>query len=79
MDGKELGEMPVHGENTYDGITMRQHFAAMLLQGLLANPGGPVQASPISGTYYCNTDEDVVAHWAVSQADALLRELAKET
>ncbi|MBR9878652.1 MAG: hypothetical protein GYB17_03960 [Gammaproteobacteria bacterium] len=54
------------------GLTKREHFAAMAMQGLLSNPGGPVQHNPISGTGYCNSDAGIVAAWSLEIADALL-------
>lgn len=53
----------------YPGLTKRELFAAMAMQGLLATlvPG---QNDP--------TDE-VLASWSVHQADALLAELNKKT
>jgi hypothetical protein len=53
----------------------RRQIAAALLQGLLANPGGPVQGNPSSETWYENCTQEQVATWAVDQADALIREL----
>lgn len=34
-----------HGNGAQVGISMRDYFAAKAIQGLLANPGGPIQAS----------------------------------
>ena len=59
------------------GLTKREHFAAMAMQGLLSNPGGVVQANSMSGTNWCNCDADDMAQWSVSCADALLAELDK--
>lgn len=47
------------------GLTIREHFAAMAMQGLLAYFGDEEQSS------------DVTARGAVHQADALIAELAK--
>lgn len=61
------------------GLTKRELIAAMAMQGLLSNPGGPVQASNVSGwqsTTNCSRGD--VANESVQFADALLAELAKE-
>ncbi|MBS8267164.1 hypothetical protein DYI26_00245 [Halomonas litopenaei] len=68
------GEFAADGMNV-DGLTKREHFAAMAMQGLLSNPGGPVQHNPISGTGYCNSDAGIVAVWSLEVADALLKAL----
>jgi hypothetical protein len=39
----------------------------------LANPGGPIQASPMSGWNFCNCDAENVAHLAYAFADAMLK------
>ncbi len=48
----------------YSGLTVREHFAAMAMQGILTNPNRPA-----------NPKE--VAEAAMWFADALLRELEK--
>ena len=48
------------------GITVRQYFSALAMQGLLANP----DVGNVTGT-------KVIAEWSVEQADALIEELAK--
>lgn len=70
MDAKELGDKPmnaalVHGQVA--GITLRQHYAGVAMQGITAHPEFG------SGTF------TGIAETAVKQADALLAELAKET
>ena len=61
------------------GLTKREAFAMAMLQGLLSNPGGPVQASPRSGWLSAvNCCRGQVAQEAVYYADALLEELAKD-
>lgn len=65
--------------NGQEGLTKRELLAAMAMQGMLANPGGPVQASSNSGwqsTTNCNRGD--VANEAVQFADALIAELAKD-
>lgn len=49
----------------YQGLTKRELFAAMAMQGLLANPRGS------------EVKRDIVVSEAVFVADALLKELAK--
>lgn len=61
------------------GLTKRELFAAMCLQGILANPGGPVQASSHSGwrsTTNCSREQVVME--ASLYADALLAELEEQ-
>ena len=56
------------GEKIIDcGLTIREHFAAMAMQGLLA--GGVVT--------YPTSHKESVAVFAVEFADALLKELEK--
>jgi hypothetical protein len=73
-DGSVTRVIPVEFS---DGITKREHFAAMAMQGLLSNSGGAVQANSMSGTGFCNTDEVGLAQWSLACADALLKELEK--
>lgn len=55
-----------------DGMTLRDYFAAKAMQGLMANPGGPVQASCMSGWSFANCDKNDVATLAYVMADAML-------
>lgn len=75
MDAKKLGQQPINAigpEGTYGfgnaGLTKREHFAAMAMLGLSAN------SSPQVSTW----DATKTAECAVSFADALLAELARE-
>lgn len=52
---------PYHGHAPCDGMTLRDYFAAKAMQGYLTHE----QAA--------NSPEDVVAGWAYSMADAMLR------
>lgn len=63
---------------TEPGITKRELFAAMAMQGLLSNAGGPYQASKQSGWRIVNCTQKQVAQECVDMADALLAELAKD-
>lgn len=60
------------------GLSKRELFAAMAMQGLLANPGGPIQANGMSGWALCNCTEDDVVGTSLSLADALIAALNKE-
>lgn len=63
-------------EGVVTGLTKRELFAAMAMQGMLSNPGGPVQANSMSGwnsTVNCTHGD--VAHEAIKFADDLLSEL----
>ena len=52
--------------DSYGGLTIREHFAGLAMQGLLADP------SSSSATAWD------LAHVAIEHADALIAELAKE-
>jgi len=52
-------------ENHVNGLTKREQFAAMAMQGLLSVVNDPF-------------NDFSVSEWAVKYADALLAELAKE-
>lgn len=54
-------------------MALRDDFAAAALQGLVANPGGPIQENSRSGWGYANTTPDGVATEAYALADAMLR------
>lgn len=54
----------------------RMMIATHLCAGILSNPGGPLQHSPISGWYWCNCAEEDPAIIAVRLADHLLAALA---
>jgi hypothetical protein len=53
----------VHPRGSDGGINLREHFASMAMQGMLANPGR--ESAPY----------DQVARDAVSMADALIADL----
>lgn len=60
------------------GLTKRELIAAMALQGLLSNPGGPVQASSVRGWRPCtNCTYAEVAQEAAAFTDALLHTLER--
>lgn len=57
------------GDNTdHGGLTLREHYAGMAMQGLLANPLGRKGVNPA----------DEMARVAIACADALPKELAGE-
>lgn len=51
----------------------RDELAAKVMQGLLANPCGPIQANGMSGWNWCNCTLEDVADLAWHIADAMLR------
>ena len=53
----------------------RMMLAGMAMQGLLSNPGGPIQANGMSGWGLTNCKDDDVAWYSVHIADVLLAEL----
>ncbi len=59
------------------GLTKREHFAAMAMQGILSNAGGVIQGNNLSGTGWCNSSAKGLAEWSIECADALLAELEK--
>ena len=60
-----------------NGLTKREHFAAMAMQGLLSNSGGVIQSNSMCGFSFCNCNEEDVAKLSTTIADALLLELSK--
>jgi len=58
---------------TTPGLSIRDYFAAKAMQGLMANPGGPIQASGMSGWSFTNCDKNDVAELAFVIADAMLK------
>ena len=61
-----LRAFPIPGPLFAIGLTKRELFAAMAMQGIVSNPNAAIIAGP-----------DVVAAAAVEAADALLAEPAK--
>lgn len=73
-----LGDGFVHtfddsNPDSYPGLTLRQHFAGLAMQGVLANPTGEP-----SGDFEKEHFAKVVAVMAVRHADALLAALASD-
>jgi hypothetical protein len=67
LNGKGQPEM------TGFGASLRDYFAAKAIQGLLANPGGPIQANGMSGWDWCNCAAEDVAALAWHIADTMLK------
>ena len=69
MNGRALGRRPVRAirkpGDYCDGMTLREHYAGLALQGLLADRG-------------CIGTPESFARSAVRMSDALLDELAAE-
>lgn len=57
----------------------RERIATAALKGLLANSGGPIQHSPMSGWSFTNCKLEDVTELAVSFADALMAALGGES
>ncbi len=67
MTAKENGEMAAYPQmGRFNGLTKRELFAAMALQGFAASSQENTQTSA------------QLAAWSIERADALLAELAKE-
>lgn len=60
------------------GLTKRELIAAMVMQGLAANPGGPWQANNQNGWALANCTLEDFAEVCTDAANALLAELAKD-
>jgi hypothetical protein len=75
MENKKSAAYPV---DIQKGLTKREYFAGLAMQGLLANSGGVIQANEMSGTGWCNGDAESMAQLCIESADALLKELDKE-
>lgn len=69
----------MQGESISFGFTKRELFAAMAMQGLLANPGGPIQANGMSGWSIVNCEPINVGRTALGMADALIAALNEAT
>ena len=54
------------------GLSKREEFVKSFIQGLLANSGGPIQASSLCGFTFCNTDIPGMVKLAIEIADCSL-------
>lgn len=72
---------PEHAPNNsmQFGLTKREYIAAMAMQGLLSNPGGPIQVNASCGWSLTNCTREDVAGAACRFADALLAELSESS
>lgn len=59
------------------GMTLRDYFAAKVLQGLCANPGGPFQRNEMSGWDIVNCKYEDIVKMAYGIADTMLAERSK--
>jgi hypothetical protein len=62
-----------NAKTVHVGMTMRDYFAAKALQGILANPGGVVQANSACGWSLCNCTLGDVAEFSYQLAGAMLK------
>lgn len=75
MENKDKPAFPSDNHTEY-GLTKREYFAVMALQGLRAS--GIKRESHTAGrTYYYVESSHTVAKMALEDADALLKELEK--
>ena len=61
----------------HGGMSLRAWLAGQALAGLVANPGGPIQANAMSGWSYTNCTIEQVADEACRIADAMLVSLSE--
>lgn len=76
------GQKQEKGDINYSsiaGLTKREEFAKAAMQGLLANPGGPIQSNGMNGWSFANCEVEGVASLACGIADALLAALDEST
>lgn len=59
-----------------DGLTIREHFAACALQGVLANPS-MMETLAVMGLPTGENSAKLASNYAVEAADALIAELNK--
>lgn len=59
------------------GMDIRTTIATKMMQGLISNPGGPVQRNEMNGWAFTNCSHQDVAEFSVALADALIEELNK--
>lgn len=61
------------GHAPCDGMTLRDYMAAKTLQGMLANPGGPLQRNDQCAWSLTNCTFDELAEFTYELADAMLK------
>lgn len=57
------------GEVSHEGMTLHDCYVGKVLQGLFANPGGPIQASDMSGWRLVNCTLEQLVDFAREVAD----------
>ena len=55
-------------------VSLRDQFAMAALQGIMANPSGPIQSNGMNGWGWCNCSPSDVTNLVYSMADAMLKE-----
>jgi hypothetical protein len=69
---------PVYKDYSFDGrgLTKREHFAALAMQGLTAS-GEVLQVAMVIGEEDKKTVQEIIAVAALKYADALIKELGR--
>ena len=67
---RELGNMPADRWGDSIGMTLRQYYAGLAMQGIII-------AGIPNGTGGSKQEQEYIAHWAVQYADVLLNEIAE--
>lgn len=62
----------------YPGLTKREYFAAMAMQGICANPSSTAILTALKAADMIDREVSLVAEMAVIGADALIEALNKE-
>jgi hypothetical protein len=60
-------------DESFNGMTLRDYFAGKVIEGLCANPGGPVQGNDRTGWGFVNCTTDGIASDVYALADAMLK------
>ena len=73
-----FGGISVDSSTTYLGLTKREHFAGLAMQGVLSNPEILELLATEKEMLNANTKlSDLISKWSRAQADSLLAELDK--
>jgi len=70
MDTNYSEHMGNHLQLRYEGLTKREYFAAMAMQGMLSSPNGGVGST---GSKYFSPNE--ISRLSIIHADELLKQL----
>jgi len=71
--GPAFPRTAVPGHNApQQGMSLRDWFAGKAMEGLLSNPGGPIQANGMSGWSFTNCRDNDVASLVWVIADAMI-------